>query len=171
MSETSDVIEKGKEVLDTMLGYLGFIVQVEEDGAHPGGGLQIFTEEAEALIGTRGERLEDIQYLVNRVIHRHFPKAKRLRVDVEHYRSMQEDAMIHRVQGLADKVRRTGRSIKLWPMNSYHRRLVHNAFKDDPIIQTWSPADSAKLKRITLIRRKSKRGDSPPPAAEPPSGG
>ena len=60
MSETSEVIGKGKEVLDTMLGYLGFIVQVEEDNAHPGGGLQVFTKEAEALIGKRGERLEDI---------------------------------------------------------------------------------------------------------------
>ena len=159
MSETSEVINKGKEVLDTMLGYLGFMVQVEEDSAHPGGGLQIFTEEAEALIGKRGERLEDIQYLINRVIHRHYPDAKRIRVDVEHYRSMQEDAMVQRIQELADKVRRTGRSVKLWPMNSYHRRLVHNAFKEDPIIQTWSPNDSAKLKRITLIRRRKRDED------------
>ena len=157
MSEQSEAIKKGVEVLDTMLGYLGFIVQVEEDTAHPGGGLQIFTEEAEALIGKRGERLEDIQYLVNRVIHKHYPEAKRIRVDVGHYRSMQEDAMVQRIQFLADRVRRTGRSVKLWPMNSYHRRLVHNAFTDDPMIQTWSPSDSAKLKRISLIRRKSPR--------------
>ena len=158
MSEKSEAIDKGKEVLDTMLGYLGFIVQVEVDSNYPSGGLQIFTEEAEALIGKGGKRLEDIQYLVNRVIHKHFPSAKRLRVDVEHYRSMQDDAMIQRVQEHVDNVRRTGRSAKLWPMNSYHRRLVHNAFKDDPLIRTWSPSDSAKLKRITLNRGKEKQG-------------
>ncbi len=155
MSDThSEPLAIGKEVLDTMLGYLGFMVEVREDPSHPTGGLQVYTEEAEALIGKRGERLEDIQYLINRVVHKHHPKAKRIRVDVEHFRSMQEDAMIARVQELADKVRRTGRAVKLWPMNSYHRRLVHGTFKDDPVVQSWSPPDSAKLKRITLMRRK-----------------
>ncbi len=157
MSDQNEVLDKGKEILDTMLGYLGFVVQVEKSGGDRGAGLQIFTEEGETLIGKRGSRLEDIEYLVNRVLHKHFPKTKRIRVDIEHWRSMQEDAMIQRIQGLADKVRRTGRSVKLWPMNSYHRRLVHNAFVEDPMIQTWSPSDSAKLKRITLIRRKGSK--------------
>ena len=152
MSETTEAINKGKEVLDTMLGYLGFVVQVEEDHSHPGGGLHIFTKESDTLIGKDGKLLEDIQYLINRVIHHHYPRANRLRVDIEHYRSMQDDAMVQRVQEHADKVRQTGRAIKLWPMNSYHRRLIHSTFKDDPLINTWSPKDSAQLKQITLIR-------------------
>jgi predicted RNA-binding protein Jag len=44
--------------------------------------------------------------------------------------------------------------MKLWPMNSYHRRLVHNTFKEDLVIQTSSPTDSAKLKQITMTRGK-----------------
>jgi len=42
-------------------------------------------------------------------------------------------------------------------MNSYERRLVHNAFKDDPEVATWSPSDSARIKQITLIKRQPKR--------------
>jgi predicted RNA-binding protein Jag len=38
-------------------------------------------------------------------------------------------------------------------MNAYERRIVHNAFKDDPEIATWSPPDDARLKRITLRKR------------------
>ena len=38
-------------------------------------------------------------------------------------------------------------------MNSYDRRLVHNAFKDDPQVMTWSPSDDARMKRITLKKR------------------
>ena len=38
-------------------------------------------------------------------------------------------------------------------MNAYERRIVHNAFKDDPEIITWSPPDDARIKRITLRRR------------------
>ena len=99
MSESTEIINKAKDVIDTMLGYLGFVVQVEEDNTHPGGGLHIFTKEAEVLIGKDGKRLEDIQYLINRIVHQHYPKAKRLRIDIEHYRSMQDDALVQRVDG------------------------------------------------------------------------
>jgi predicted RNA-binding protein Jag len=41
-------------------------------------------------------------------------------------------------------------------MNSYERRLIHNAFKDDPEVATWSPSDSARIKQITLLKRSKK---------------
>src|SRR5207244_460592 len=78
-------------------------------------------------------------------------------VDCEHYRSMREDRIVQRVRELADRVRITGRTLQLEPMNSYERRLVHNAFKDDPDVATWSPSDSARIKQITLIKRQPKR--------------
>jgi hypothetical protein len=43
------------------------------------------------------------------------------------------------------------------PMNSYERRIVHNAFKDDPDVATWSPSDSARIKQITLLKRQAKK--------------
>src|SRR5947207_15461029 len=77
--------------------------------------------------------------------------------DCEHYRSMREDRIVQRVRELADRVRITGRSLQLEPMNSYDRRLVHNAFKDDPDVATWSPSDSARVKQMTLIKRQPKK--------------
>jgi len=143
-----------------MLGYLGFVVRVEPDANQPESGLQVFTEEANTLVGRRGDRLEDIQYLVNRLIQAHEPKAPRVRVDIEHYRSMKEDGMLEEIRGLAERVRASGRPIKLDPMNSYERRMVHSAFKDDPDVATWSPDDRGRLKRITLVRRrKAKDGE------------
>jgi spoIIIJ-associated protein len=67
---------------------------------------------------------------------------------------MKEDGLVQRVRQLADIVRQTGRSYQLDPMNAYERRIVHNAFKDDPEIQSWSPPDDARLKRITLRKRR-----------------
>jgi spoIIIJ-associated protein len=58
------------------------------------------------------------------------------------------------VRQVADVVRQTGRSYQLEPMNGYERRIVHNAFKDDPEVMTWSPPDDARLKRITLRARR-----------------
>ena len=147
-----------KELLDTMLGYLGFVVQIEETQSEAGNlTLQIYTEESRRLIGRDGETLEAIQFLLNRLIQAKDKTAPKVIVDCEMYRSMREDQIVHRVQVLADRVRITGRSLQLEPMNSYERRIVHNAFKDDPQVATWSPSDSARIKQITLLKRHPKK--------------
>ena len=147
-----------RELLDTMLGYLGFVVQIEET-RNEGGNLvlQIYTEESRRLIGRDGATLDAIQFLLNRLLQAKDKDAPKVVVDCEHYRSMREDRIVQRVRELADRVRITGRSLQLEPMNSYERRLVHNAFKDDPEVATWSPSDSARIKQITLLRRPRKQ--------------
>ncbi|MEK0449120.1 MAG: hypothetical protein RL088_1388 [Verrucomicrobiota bacterium] len=142
-----------KELLDTMLGHLDFAFEIKEIPSGSGITLQIYTPEKERLIGRRGEVLEDLQLLLNRMITSKDPKAPRVTVDVEHYREMHDDALIARIRQMADIVRATGRSYQLEPMNSYQRRIVHNAFKDDPEIMTWSPSDEARIKRITLRKK------------------
>src|SRR5437762_9199130 len=147
-----------KELLDTMLGYLGFVVQIEESQNEAGNlVLQIYTEESARLIGHEGETLEAMAFLLNRLLQTKDKDAPKVVVDCEHYRSMREDRIVQRVRELAERVRVTGRSLQLEPMNSYQRRIVHNAFKDDPEVATWSPSDSARIKQITLLKRQPKR--------------
>lgn len=147
-----------KELLDTMLGYLGFVAEIDEIRSEGGNTtLQIYTEESGRLIGRDGETLEAIQFLLNRLIQAKDRDAEKVIVDCEHHRSMREDKIMHRVRELAERVRISGRSLQLEPMNSYERRIVHNAFKDDPDVATWSPNDSARIKQITLLRRQRKR--------------
>jgi spoIIIJ-associated protein len=151
-----------KELLDTILGYLGFVVQIEEtqsEGGNPT--LQIYTEESRRLIGRDGETLDAIQFLLNRLIQTKEKDAPKVIVDCEMYRSMREDRIVQRVRELAERVRVTGRSLQLEPMNSYERRIVHNAFKDDPDVATWSPDDSARIKQITLLKRQPKKETAP----------
>ena len=153
-----------KELLDTMLGFLGFVVQIEEMQNEAGGlVLQIYTEESARLIGHDGETLEAIQFLLNRLIQSKDKDAPKVMVDCEHYRSMREDKIVQRVRELAERVRITGRSLQLEPMNSYERRIVHNAFKDDPDVATWSPSDSARIKQVTLLKRQPKKENATPP--------
>src|SRR6201997_1126513 len=147
-----------KELLDDLLGFLGFVIEIQEQQNEAGNlVLQIYTEESRRLIGRNGETLEAIQFLVNRLLQAKNKDAPKVIVDCEHYRSMREDRIVQRVKELAERVRATGRSLQLEPMNSYERRLVHNAFKDDPDIATWSPSDSARIKQITLIRRQARK--------------
>jgi spoIIIJ-associated protein len=142
-----------RETLESMMGLLGFFCQVEESRVGDTTVLQIYTAEKERLLGRNGEVLDDLQTLLNRMLAAQDKNAPKVQVDVEHFRAMQEDRLIQKVRHLADMVRITGRPVQLEPMNAYERRIVHNAFAEDPQIKTWSPPDPARLKRITLRKR------------------
>lgn len=142
-----------KEVLDSMLGLLGFVCEIKEFEHDHGLTLQVYTAEKATLIGRNGELLEDIQLLLNRILQAKDKESPRVQVDIEHWREMQDDSLAQRVRQLAEVVRKTGRSFQLDPMNAYERRIVHTAFKDDPEVMSWSPPDDSRLKRITLRKR------------------
>lgn len=143
-----------KETLDSMLGLLGFFCEIKEFPHEDGSlTLQIYTAEKDRLIGRHGETLDELQLLLNRLLVAKSKDARKVQVDVEHWREMKEDQLVQKVRQLADVVRRTGRPFQLEPMNAYERRIVHHAFQNDPEIATWSPPDDARLKRITLKRR------------------
>jgi spoIIIJ-associated protein len=144
---------EAKEILDTMLGHLGFVAEIQEIETENGIQLQVFTAEADALIGHNGETLEDLQFLLNRILQSTDRNAPRVQVDVGHWRAMRDDKLRQRVRQIAETVRLTGRPVKLEPMNSYDRRIVHNTLKDDPELMSFSPTDDARIKRITIQRR------------------
>ena len=93
-----------KEILDTILGYLGFAVQIEEQPGEHGLVLQIYTSDADLLVGRNDETLEDLQYLLNRLIQSEDPKAPRVTVDVEHRRAMRNYRLIERMRAIAELV-------------------------------------------------------------------
>ena len=147
-------LSHARQILDTMLGYLGFAVQIEETDGPEGPTLQVHTDDAQRLVGRRGATMEDIQYLVNRILQRHMRDAPRIRVDIEYYRSMREDKLVEFAQELADRVRATGQPQVLDPMNSYYRRMIHNVFANDPLVMSVSMDANARFKRVMLKRRK-----------------
>lgn len=152
-------VEASRKILDTMLGHLGFHVNIEIQETEEGPCLQILTSESKHLIGKNGERLDDLQYLVNRVLKKHFPKAPRIRVDCEHYRAIQEDKLNEEVRAAAEGVKATGKPFKMRPLNAYYRRLVHNALVDHPEVESISPEGDDRLKRITIRLKRSGNTD------------
>jgi spoIIIJ-associated protein len=149
-----NALEQARQILENMLGFLGFNASVEEDPNGPDGPtLQILADDSDHLIGNRGEILDDFQYLVNRLLLRRMESPPRIRVDCNYYRSMREDRMIEQARELAQQVRTTGKPAQLPPLNSYYRRLVHNAFVDDPEIATESAKGDARFKRMTLKKK------------------
>jgi spoIIIJ-associated protein len=148
-------LQRARETLELMLGHLGLVFEVEE--LEPAGRfvLNVHSREAARLIGRDGQVLEDLQYLLNRILNRGEEGAANVIVDVEGYRQKEKQDFLGHIRELADQVRRTGKPLVLAPMNSFDRRLVHQAFAEDPEIATQSEESTARLKQITLTLRSS----------------
>jgi spoIIIJ-associated protein len=142
-----------REILETMLGHLGFVVEIEEELRNGLLILQVRTREPSLLIGRRDETLESLQCLLNRILMARNANAPHVIVDVEFHRSMRDDEFLRRMRLLGSAVLEHGRPVETEPLNAYDRRLVHQAFKDDPGLQTWSPPGDEKIKRVTIRKR------------------
>lgn len=142
--------ESATKILDTMLGHLAIPAQIELQETSDGPCLQIHSSASGIIIGKDGDRLDDLQYLVNRIMRRHFPKSERIKVDCEHFRAIQEDQLHEEVRSVAERVKSSGKPFQMRPLNAYYRRLVYNVLVDDPEIVSHSPQGDDRLKRITI---------------------
>lgn len=151
-------VETATKILDTMLGHLGIAATVEAQDTSDGPCLQIHSPDSKTIIGRDGDRLDDLQYLVNRILRRSHPKAERIKVDCEHFRTIREDKMAGEIREIADRVKATGKPHQLRPLNAYYRRMVHNILVGDPEIETHSPEGDDRLKRITISAKNPPAG-------------
>lgn len=142
-----------RKVLDEMLVPLGYEFEVTVNRSEEGPELMISTADAKYLIGENGDRLDDLQYLVNRLVQAEWPDAPRVRVDCEHYRAQAEARLLRRARSRAEHVLRTGRSLQMEPLNAYQRRLVHNELAKMEGIATASEETDSRFKRITISRK------------------
>ncbi|PQJ27058.1 protein jag [Rubritalea profundi] len=142
--------DASEKILVTMLGHLGFSIEVERITTDDGLCLQIKVDDTKTIIGRNGDRLEDLQYLVNRILNKHFPDAPRVKVDCDNYRHEQEGNLVESSRELAQKVVETGKSTRTRPLNAYYRRIVHNALADTTGVNTASPSGHDRYKRIEI---------------------
>jgi spoIIIJ-associated protein len=143
-----------KAILEKILGTLGFAATVEEHTLDGDLTLDVKTEESGRLIGRQGQTLADLQYIVNRILFQQDQSTPKVMLDVGGYRSQAREALVKRAKDAADKVRRWGDIVELEPMGSYDRRIVHNALRDDPDVETQSVEVDGTEKKALLLRPK-----------------
>ena len=143
-----------KATLEKIMELLGFNVTVDEHGMEDGVLLDVKTEDSGRLIGRQGQTLADLQYIVNRLLFQQDPAAPKIMVDVGGYRAQARDALVRKAKDAAEKVRRWGDVVELEPMTAFDRRIIHQALKDDPSIETHSVEVEGTEKKAILLRPK-----------------
>jgi spoIIIJ-associated protein len=132
-------VETATRILDTMLGHLGLAATIEVQETRDGPCLQIHSPDSKTIIGRDGDRLDDLQYLVNRILRRQFPKAERVKVDCEHFRTIREDQMAGEIKEIAERVKPPASPI--------------NCGRSTPITGAWCTTCSSKIPTSKPTRR------------------
>ena len=141
-----------KATLQKILELLGFTATVEEHHLEDGILLDVKTEDSGRLIGRQGQTLSDLQYITNRLLFQQDPQAPKIMVDVGGYRAQAREALVKKAKDAAEKVRRWGDTVELEPMTAFDRRVVHQALKDDPDVETHSVEVDGTDKKAILLR-------------------
>lgn len=168
-----EMVASARTILDELLRHLELadvrVAQHVEDGQLF---FQIETADADLLIGRTSQTLDAIQFLLNRLLSRQFEDSPYCVVDVDHYRARRREKLLADVQEALERVRRTGQPWRMPLLNSMERRMVHQALKDCPDIQTQSEDETPDgRKRVVISLRETEPAPAEDMAADSPASG
>ena len=96
--------------------------------------------------------MSEVQYIANRMLFQQDPSAPKVTVDIGGYRTQARDALVQKALAAAEKVRRWGDIVELEPLNAFDRRIIHNALKDNPSVETHSVEVEGTEKKVIILR-------------------
>lgn len=128
--------------------------------------LEIEGDKTGLLIGKRGQTLDALQYLVNKMVNRSAEGGKRIEVDMEAYRHRREQSLRNMALRLGEKAKKKKKPITIEAMNAHDRRIVHLTLKNDQALETKSvgKGELRKLVIQPLDTSRPKRNEDSGPA-------
>lgn len=107
------------------------------------------------LIGKRGQTLEAIQYLAEKIINKHTARRVRIRVDIEGYLNKRKERLESLAKRLAEKVKVSGKPSTIGQMNAHDRRIIHISLKDNVEVRTQSIGEGFYRKLVIFPKKKN----------------
>ncbi len=109
------------------------------------------------LIGKRGQTLEAMQYLVEKIINKQNEQRVRVEVDIEGYLQAQRERLEKLALRLSEKVKKTGKPVTAGQFNAHDRRIIHIALKQDREVRTQSVGEGYYRKLKIYPKRKRRK--------------
>ncbi len=114
--------------------------------------LEVDGEDAGFVIGKKGQTLDAVQYVLNRIAAQKKLLERAIHVDAAGYRGRRADSLTELAQRLAEQARRTKRPVRAEPMPPQDRRIVHLALANETDLETRSEGDEPMRRVVVLLR-------------------
>ena len=145
-----------QKILDTMAVEAELTVDNSSDFCR----INVKVSEPGVLIGKKGQTLEAIQYLIDKVVNKQCGKGNHIIFDVEGYVELRKTELTDLASRLASKAMKTGKPSTMTRMNAHDRRIVHVSLKNNPSVRTQSVGDGYYRKLIIFPKKKMPKQSS-----------
>ncbi|ASF41412.1 protein jag [Halobacillus halophilus] len=129
---------------------MGAPVQVKTEVKDRDIAMQLEGDKIAMLIGKRGQTLNSLQYLTQLAVNRESDQFYNVMLDAEGYRARRKETLENLAKRLAEKAISSGKEVKLEPMPSYERKIIHSALQNHKKVVTDS--DGNDPRRHVVIR-------------------
>lgn len=144
--EAEDRAEEALKKILHMLDISGEIEKESEEGQYK---FNIVGGDLGLLIGRRGQTLEALQFLINRIVNKDSKEKTKIIIDVEGYRLRREKSLQDLARRLAEKARQDKKNVILEPMMPNERRIIHLALQDNLYVSTFSQGEEP-LRKVVI---------------------
>lgn len=142
--EEHEALDFLKEVTDKMGLKLDYVVRTGENLIY----IEMSGDDSRTIIGKRGQTLDAIQYLTSLVVNKDEKEYIKVVLDAENYRAKRQRTLEQLANRLAGKATRTGKHVRLEPMNPYERKVIHATLQHHPDVVTRSEGEEPYRKVI-----------------------
>jgi spoIIIJ-associated protein len=147
-----EVINFIKEVIQEITSLMGIDINVETKKRRDNITILIHSDNNQILIGRRGKTIQALQKIIKHAVYKETQMYVNINVDVGSYKEKRLERLEKMVKQIAKDVAKTKEEIKLEPMNSYERRVVHSLLSDNKYIYTKSVGEEPE--RSVVIKPK-----------------
>lgn len=138
---SSGNVHRAQEVLENILARFGVKTSIEALEDSDCITLNIKGDGSGILIGRKGQTLDALQYVVNKIVHRSPAVTKQIVVDTEGYRAKRKEVLVDLAKRLGEKAKAREAPVSTSPLNPYERRIIHMALQDDSGLTTQSTGE------------------------------
>ncbi|MFD1019410.1 RNA-binding cell elongation regulator Jag/EloR [Thalassobacillus hwangdonensis] len=139
-----DPIEEAGAYIKSIADQMGAPVDVEVKVNNRDVHMELVGDKIAKLIGKRGQTLNALQYLLHLSVNRQTDQFYTVVLDAEGYRNRRKETLETLAGRLADKALRTNQAVKLEPMPSYERKIIHTALQNNRDVETYSDGNDPK---------------------------
>ena len=138
VTTSNEIIDYLKESVNKILNLMNIEANLEVRKKENNIEIKIFSNNNSILIGKDGKNLESLQNILRQILISNVDSDYRINLDVENYREKKISNLERMAKKIAREVKFTKVEAKLDPMNSYERRIVHNALTNNKYVYTES---------------------------------
>lgn len=158
--EKREVIKDIKDYLIRILKAMGYTVNVEVKAKEEVPKYIIFSDNDALLIGKNGKNLKALSLIVSQYLNKELGRTYKFLIDVNEYKEKREKSLERLAKRIAREVKATKIEAKLDSMNSYERRIIHNALTNFKGVYTESEGEEPN--RYVVVKPKDEKKEESP---------